>query len=110
MLLVQCLTYTPNCRSQYPPDYISQLMEDFTVICHFCFMDVSSALIGQSEDSKPSGISTGQILSNLVSVFNPLSASLKTRMTSAEREEAGKERGRVSLGEMAESSCFGVIL
>ena len=46
------------------------------MICHFCFtVDVSSSVIGQSgsEDIKPASISTGQLLSNLVSVFNPLS-------------------------------------
>ena len=48
------------------------------MICHFCFtVDVSSSVIGQSgsEDIKPASISTGQLLSNLVSVFNPLSNS-----------------------------------
>lgn len=62
-------------RNQYPPDYIQQLLEDFTVICHFCFTDVTSSLIGQAgtDEIKPASISTGQILSNLVSVFNPLS-------------------------------------
>ena len=48
------------------------------MICHFCFtVDVSGSVIGQSgsEDIKPASISTGQLLSNLVSVFNPLSNS-----------------------------------
>ena len=52
-------------------------------------MDVNSNLNGQLEDSKSSGISTGQILSNLVSVFNPLSSALKSKLDSDEQDDSG---------------------
>jgi len=68
-----------------PPDYVPQILEDFTMICHLCFMEVSAS---QSlEDSKPPGISTGQIFSNLVSVFNPLTR--KGGNPSADHDAAG---------------------
>lgn len=53
-------------------------------------MDVSSSLIGQSDDGKPTGVSTGQILSNLFSVFNPLSSALKNKLSSSNHSESGE--------------------
>lgn len=94
--MVRQLTYLLDSlifRSEYPPDYIQQLLEDFTMICHFCFtVDMSSSVIGQSgsDDAKPASISTGQLLSNLVSVFNPLSNGSQGQTTAAQLAVNGR--------------------
>ncbi|KAK3097876.1 hypothetical protein FSP39_014063 [Pinctada imbricata] len=63
-----------------PPDHIVTLLEGLTTICHYCLLESSSPVsVGQPVPPSAPGArdnsNTGQIFTNLIHVFNPVSNS-----------------------------------
>lgn len=70
------LSNKKSSMQRVPPDHMVSMLEGLTTLCHFCLLDNSSPVsIGQPAPSS-SHVSTetasaGQILTNLIHVFNP---------------------------------------
>ncbi|GFR99136.1 protein dopey 1 [Elysia marginata] len=75
-LMASDLTNKRSSMQRVPPDHMVSMLEGLTTLCHFCLLDNSSPVsIGQPAPSS-SHVSTetataGQILTNLIHVFNP---------------------------------------
>ncbi|XP_029636600.1 protein dopey-1 isoform X3 [Octopus sinensis] len=65
-----------------PPDHVLTMLEGLTRICHYCLLDNSSPVLINQHSLPNLGIQSavdsytaGQILTNLIHVFNPVSGS-----------------------------------
>ncbi|GAB1600861.1 protein dopey-1-like isoform X3 [Argonauta hians] len=66
----------------FPPDHVLTMLEGLTRICHYCLLDNSSPVLINQHSLPNLGIQSavdsntaGQILTNLIHVFNPVSGS-----------------------------------
>lgn len=62
-----------------PPDYVVSMLEGLTTLCHYILLDnVSPVAIGQpaptATNISTETASAGQILTNLIHVFNPVTS------------------------------------
>ncbi|GFO47236.1 protein dopey 1 [Plakobranchus ocellatus] len=75
-LMASDLSNKRSSMQRVPPDHMISMLEGLTTLCHYCLLDNSSPMsIGQPAPSS-SHVSTetasaGQILTNLIHVFNP---------------------------------------
>lgn len=75
-----------------PPDHMLTMLEGLTTICHYCLLDNTSPVSINQHNTATLGTpsasdsySAGQIITNLIHVFNPVSTS---RETSPQRDAA----------------------
>ncbi|XP_050391433.1 protein dopey-1 isoform X1 [Patella vulgata] len=69
--------------TKVPPDHLLTMLEGLTAICHYCLLDNASPVsIGLPAPTitniSTETASTGQILSNLINVFNPIQNNRET--------------------------------
>ncbi|CAG5127027.1 unnamed protein product, partial [Candidula unifasciata] len=73
------LTKKKSSMQKVPPDHVVSMLEGLTTLCHYCLLDNTNPVsIGQPAPSSinisTETASAGQILTNLISVFNPVTS------------------------------------
>ncbi|XP_012945131.1 protein dopey-1 [Aplysia californica] len=76
-ILAADLSRNKPCMQRVPPDHMLSMLEGLTTMCHFCLLDNTSPVsIGQpaptATNISTETASAGQILTNLIHVFNPV--------------------------------------
>ncbi|BFZ09520.1 hypothetical protein BsWGS_12559 [Bradybaena similaris] len=73
------LSKKKSSMQKVPPDHVVSMLEGLTTLCHYCLLDNTNPVsIGQpsptSTNISTETASAGQILTNLISVFNPVTS------------------------------------
>uniref|UniRef100_A0A2C9KBU5 Uncharacterized protein n=1 Tax=Biomphalaria glabrata TaxID=6526 RepID=A0A2C9KBU5_BIOGL len=73
------LSKKKSTMQRVPPDHVVSMLEGLTTLCHYCLLDNTSPVsIGQpaptSTNISTETASAGQILTNLIHVFNPVTS------------------------------------